>query len=312
LIYFPPAKINLGLRVLDRRDDGFHNIESIFVPTQLCDILEVHKLLNEAEGELKFECSGLEVDGSIQNNTIVKAHQLLSNKFNLPAIEAKLHKVIPTGAGLGGGSSDGTFMLKAINEVCELGLSEELLEKYAEELGSDCPFFVKNRTSYVTGRGEKLTPISEAVDGLGLKHMMILIIHPNVHINTSEAFTWIKDKGVTEGLLSQSDRSNIDLTNQYIHDLLDSPVEKWSEILSNDFEIPVTSRFSAIKKALQLIVDSGADYIQMTGSGSSVYGLFELDNTYNTLKDTKRILKAQKSTEKASNEGFFVHLGALA
>ena len=185
MIYFPPAKINLGLKVLARRNDGFHNIESIFVPTQLCDILEVHKLDNAPEGELKFECSGLEVNGSIQDNTIVRAHQILSKQFCLPALEAKLHKIIPTGAGLGGGSSDGTFMLKAINDICSLGLSEDSLEKYAEELGSDCPFFVKNRTSFVTGRGEILTPILNEQGAHRLEEMMILIIHPRVHINTS-------------------------------------------------------------------------------------------------------------------------------
>ena len=309
MIYFPPAKINLGLKVLARRKDGFHNIESIFVPTQLCDILEVHKLDNAPDGKLKFECSGLEVNGRIQDNTIVRAHQILSKQFSLPALEAKLHKIIPTGAGLGGGSSDGTFMLKAINDICSLGLSEDSLENYAEELGSDCPFFVKNITSFVTGRGEILTPILDEQGAFRLEEMMILIIHPRVHINTSEAFAWLKedDRKKEHKVLHVPQ-----LMNKHSDDLLDSPVMKWSEILSNDFEIPVTSRFTPIQKALQLIKDSGADYIQMTGSGSSVYGLFELENTNNSLKDTKRILKAQKAVEKASNEGFFVHLGALA
>ena len=307
MIYFPPAKINLGLKVLARRKDGFHNIESIFVATQLCDILEVHKLDNAAEGELKFECSGLDVNGSIQDNTIVRAHQILSKQFSLPALEAKLHKIIPTGAGLGGGSSDGTFMLKAINEICRLGLSEDSLENYAEELGSDCPFFVKNRTSFVTGRGEILTPILNKQGARQLEEMMILIIHPRVHINTSEAFGWLKED---ERKKEQQGHHVPQHMNKHSDDLLDTPVEKWSGVFINDFETPVTNRFEPVKKALQLMKNSGADYIQMTGSGSSVYGIFE--KTGNTLKDSKMTEMAQKAAEKASKEGFFVYFGALA
>ena len=307
MIYFPPAKINLGLKVLARRKDGFHNIESIFVPTQLCDILEVHKLDNAPDGKLKFECSGLEVNGSIQDNTIVRAHQILSKQFSLPALEAKLHKIIPTGAGLGGGSSDGTFMLKAINDICSLGLSEDSLENYAEELGSDCPFFVKNITSFVTGRGEILTPILNEQGAFRLEEMMILIIHPRVHINTSEAFAWLKEDDRKQDHQAHHAPQH---TNKHSDDLLDSPVEKWSGVFINDFEIPVTNRFEPVKNALGLLKNSGADYIQMTGSGSSVYGIFE--KTGKPLKDSKMTEMAQKVAEKASKEGFFVYFGALA
>ena len=307
MIYFPPAKINLGLRVLAKREDGFHNIESIFIPTQLCDILEVHQRDNAPEGELKFECSGIEVNGSIQDNTIVKAHQILSEQFSLPALEAKLHKVIPTGAGLGGGSSDGTFMLKAINEICRLGLSEDSLEKYAAELGSDCPFFVKNKTSFVTGRGEILTPIHNVQGALRFEEMMILIIHPRVHINTSEAFAWLKED---QSKKEHQVRHVPQHMNKHRDGLLDSTVEKWSGLFMNDFETSVTNRFEPVKKALQLMKNSGADYIQMTGSGSSVYGIFE--KTGKPLKDSKMTEMAQKVAEKASKEGFFVYFGALA
>jgi len=307
LIYFPPAKINLGLKVLARREDGFHNIESIFIPTQLCDILEVHKRDNAPEGDFKLECSGIEVNGSIQDNTIVRAHQILSEKFRLPALEAKLHKVIPTGAGLGGGSSDGTFMLKAINDICRLELSEDTLEKYAEALGSDCPFFVKNRTSFVSGRGETLTPIHNEKGALRLKEMMIMIIHPGVHINTSQAFSWLKeDKSKQEHQAHQVSQH----TNKHNDFLLGTPIEKWGDLFMNDFEESVTTRFEPVKKARQLLQDSGADYIQMTGSGSSVYGIF--GGTENTLEDTKVTLMAHKVAEKAKKEGFFVYFGALA
>ena len=297
----------MGLKVLDRREDGFHNIESIFLPTQLCDILEVHILDNAPDGELKFECSGIEVNGSIHDNTIVRAHQILSEKFRLPALEAKLHKVIPTGAGLGGGSSDGTFMLKAINDICSLELSEESLEKYAEELGSDCPFFVKNRTSFVTGRGEVLTPIYDEKGALRLDEMMILIIHPGVHINTSEAFAWLKEDKRRNKLQAHHVSKR---TNKHNDILSSNPVKNWGDLFMNDFENSVTTRFEPVKKARQLIKEAGADYIQMTGSGSSVYGIF--GGPLNPLKDAKMTEMAQKAAEKASKEGFFVYFGALA
>lgn len=307
MIYFPPAKINLGLKVLAKRDDGFHNIESIFIPTQLCDVLEVHTRENAPEGELKFECSGIEVNGSIQDNTIVRAHQILSEKFRLPAIEAKLHKVIPTGAGLGGGSSDGTFMLKAINDICNLELSEESLEEYAEELGSDCPFFVKNRTSFVRGRGEILTPIHDEKGPQRLEEMMILIIHPGVHINTSEAFAWLQEDKLKKEYQAHQVLKLKDKHNDF---LSSTPLKNWGDLFTNDFENSVTSRFEPVKKALQLIKEAGADYMQMTGSGSSVYGIF--GGSMNSVKDTKVTLMAQKVAEKAKKEGFFVYFGALA
>jgi 4-diphosphocytidyl-2-C-methyl-D-erythritol kinase len=195
-------------------------------------------------------------------------------------------------------------MLKAINEICRLGLSEDSLEKYAEELGSDCPFFVKNKASFVTGRGEILTPLPEESCGHRLKEMMILIIHPSVHINTADAFDWLKDNE------SKKEHQPASQANKYSDRLFDSSVEKWSGLFVNDFEKPVTTRFEPVKKALQLVKDSGADYIQMTGSGSSVYGLFE--KTENSLKDYKVTETVQKVAERASKEGFFVYFGALA
>lgn len=297
----------MGLKVLAKREDGFHNIESIFIPTQLCDVLEVHTRENAPEGELKFECSGIEVNGNIQDNTIVRAHQILSEKFRLPALEAKLHKVIPTGAGLGGGSSDGTFMLKAINDICRLELSQGTLEKYAEELGSDCPFFVKNRTSFVTGRGEILSPIHDEKEALRLEEMKILIIHPGVHINTSKAFAWLKeDERKNEHQAHHVSHH----TNNHDDFLLGMPIKKWGGLFMNDFEKSVTNRFEPVKKAHQLMMDSGADYIQMTGSGSSVYGLF--GKAQNALEDAKVTLMAQNVAKRAKKEGFFVYFGALA
>jgi 4-diphosphocytidyl-2-C-methyl-D-erythritol kinase len=313
LIYFPTAKINLGLKVLEKREDGFHNIESIFLPTQLYDILEVHKLDNGANGELKFACSGVQINCDINNNTVVRAHKLLSEKFELPALEASLQKFIPTGSGLGGGSADGSFMLKAINEICQLGLSISSLEKFAAELGSDCPFFVKNTPAIVTGRGESLNPITIESDKLRLKDIMILIIHPNIHVNTSSAFSWLKDdKEINRENDTPLPVLNSNLKKQDFSDLINTPIENWNEIIVNDFQEPVTKRFAQINKALNLIEDSNADYIQMTGSGAAVYGIFKFKKTRNSVKDSKSTQNTLKVAEKARKQGFFAHFGALA
>ena len=313
MIYFPPAKINLGLKVLEKREDGFHNIESVFLPTQLCDVLEVHKIDNGNNGELKFECSGIEIVGDNENNTVVRAHQLLSEKFELPALEAKLHKLIPNGAGLGGGSADGSFMLKAINEICQLGLSVDSLEEFAAELGSDCPFFVKNIPAIVTGRGEKLNPIPIASEKLRFEKLMILIIHPNVHVNTSSAFSWLKDdKGNNPKDDAQRIQVNSNLKNLDYCDLLETPIESWNDLIVNEFQQPIANRFPQISKALKLIDDSGADYFQMTGSGSSVYGLYKFEKTGDSLKDSKITQNALKVVEKVQKLGFFAYFGALA
>ena len=313
MIYFPPAKINLGLKVLEKREDGFHNIESVFLPTQLCDVLEVHKIDNGNNGELKFECSGIEIVGDNENNTVVRAHQLLSEKFELPALEAKLHKLIPNGAGLGGGSADGSFMLKAINEICQLGLSVDSLEEFAAELGSDCPFFVKNIPAIVTGRGEKLNPIPVASEKLRFEELMILIIHPNVHVNTSSAFSWLKD---AKGNNSQDDAQRVQLSSNLKKldycNLLETPIESWNDLIVNEFQQPIANRFPQINKALKLIDNSDADYFQMTGSGSSVYGLYKSGKTEKTLKDSKITQNALKVIKKARKEGFFAYFGALA
>ena len=313
MIYFPNAKINLGLKVLENREDGFHNIESIFLPTQLHDVLEVHKLENGANGELNFDCSGIEIVDEIQNNTVVRAHQLLAEKFELPALEASLQKFIPTGSGLGGGSSDGSFMLKAINEICHLGLSISSLEKFAAELGSDCPFFVKNSPAMVTGRGDKLNPIPIESDKLRLKDIMILIIHPNVHVNTSSAFSWLKDdQQINTETATPLPLISSNIKNPDFSDLINTPIENWNEIIFNDFQKPIVNRFPQISQALKLIEDSDADYIQMTGSGSSVYGLYHFGKSENLLKDSKSTQNALKVVNRAVKQGFLAHFGALA
>jgi 4-diphosphocytidyl-2-C-methyl-D-erythritol kinase len=214
---------------------------------------------------------------------------LLSKNFNLPEIYAQLLKIIPIGSGLGGGSSDGSFMLKAINELCKLGVSNKELKSLASELGSDCPFFIDNRPSLVAGRGEIIDPLPFSIEDLKINKLSILLIHPGVHVNTGVAFT----------LLNQ-ELSNKKL--QFVK-LPSLPLNQWKEVLHNDFQIPVVSKHAEISNAINIIEDSNAEYVQMTGSGSSVFGLYQTEN-----HDEDFINTAIKKAEKL---GFTTYFGAL-
>ena len=289
MIYFPPAKINLGLKILGKREDGFHEIQSIFLPTNWCDVLEVVVVENGELGKLNFTCSGIEISDDNSSNTVVRAHKLLSENFSLPEIDARLLKIIPTGAGLGGGSSDGSFMLKATNELCKLGISNEELKSLASKLGSDCPFFIDNIPCLVSGRGEIIAPLPFSIEDLKINKLSILLIHPGVHVNTGLAFT----------LLNQ-ERNNKKLQFPKLPLL---PLKQWKEVLHNDFQIPVVSKHPEILNAINIIEDSDAEYVQMTGSGSSVFGLYKTGNY------DKDVLKT--ALKKADKLGFTTYFGAL-
>lgn len=270
MIYFPNAKINLGLRVLGRREDGFHNLQSAFIPVGWSDVLEVNVLENGTCGRLNFSIAGHEIEGENSDNLIVRAHDLLSEEYDLPELTATLLKNIPSGAGLGGGSSDGSFMLKAINDICSLGLTQESLEQYAAKLGSDCPFFIKNEPSIVTGRGEEL---SEFNCPNQFKDKSILIIFPGVGVSTAEAF----------GLLDSKDGDEIDFN------------DPWTIV--NDFQNGVKNRVPEVAEAIKFHEENGADFVQMTGTGSSVFGLYSKPNP-------------QLKTE-AEERGWRAYLGAF-
>ncbi len=289
MIYFPPAKINLGLKILGIREDGFHEIQSLFLPINWCDVLEVIVVENGELGKLNFTCSGMKIPEDNSSNTVVRAHKLLSNNFNLPEIDAQLLKIIPIGAGLGGGSSDGSFMLKAINELCNLGVSNKELKSLASELGSDCPFFIDNIPSIVAGRGEIIYALPFSIEELNINKLSILLIHPGVHVNTGVAFT----------LLNQ------ELSNKKLQflKLPSLPLNQLKEVLHNDFQIPVVSKHAEISNAINIIEDSNAEYVQMTGSGSSVFGLYQTEN-----HDEDFINTAIKKAEKL---GFTTYFGAL-
>lgn len=244
MIVFPNAKINIGLNVIEKRPDGFHNIESCFYPVPWFDALEII----EAE-EFSFISSGIDIPGS--GNICLNAYELLKSNFDLPAVRIHLHKNIPIGAGLGGGSSDGAFMLKLLNDKFELALSTSQLQNYASQLGSDCPFFIDNNAMFVEGSGDILSPIN-----IDLKGLYIAIIHPQVHAETKSAYHNITPSNTT------IDLKNILETNQ---------MEDWPNQITNDFEKNVDGVVHQLKDQLYA---HGAIYASMTGSGSAVYGLF--------------------------------------
>jgi len=244
MIVFPNAKINIGLNVIEKRPDGYHNIEACLYPVPWFDALEII----EAE-KFSFTSSGIDIPGS--GNICLTAYELLKSDFELPAVSIHLHKNIPIGAGLGGGSADGAFMLKLLNDKFALALSATQLQDFAGQLGSDCPFFIDNKAMFVEGTGDIFSPIN-----IDLKGLYIAIIHPQTHIDTNSAYKNIKPNGPAAEL------KNILETTQ---------IEDWPNQITNNFEKNVDGVVHQLKDQLYA---HGAIYASMTGSGSAVYGLF--------------------------------------
>lgn len=250
MVLFPNCKINLGLNVISKRADGYHDLETVFYPIALKDALEVIQA-----NETSFHLSGLQVEGDADDNLCLKAYGLLKRDFNdLPPVSIHLHKAIPMGAGLGGGSADGAFMLTLLNKKFQLHLSEQQLIDYALQLGSDCPFFIINKPRFATGRGENLSPVQ--IDLSGYK---IVLVHPGIHISTKEAFS---------NLLPA-------IPLKRIPEIIKQPISTWKDELINDFEKNVFVQFPAIKEIKDRLYAEGALYASMTGSGSTVFGIFE-------------------------------------
>ena len=256
MITFPNAKINLGLNIVEKRPDGYHNLETVFYPVPIEDALEVN-ILNESTQKFRLHQAGLEISGEAENNLVVKAYKLLDKRFNLPPVDIHLFKHIPSGAGLGGGSSDATYMLKLLNEKFNLELSDENLEEYAAKLGADCAFFIRNTPTYAEGIGNIFSPIS-----LSLKGYQIVLVKPDIFVSTRDAFAQIKPH-----------RQEIPLK-----EVIKQPIEEWKERMVNDFEESVFPQFPAIKEIKEKLYEAGAIYAAMTGSGSSVFGLFKPEN----------------------------------
>jgi 4-diphosphocytidyl-2-C-methyl-D-erythritol kinase len=254
VVSFPPCKINLGLSILSKRADGYHDLETCFYPVPWHDVLEVIP-----SAEFEFTTSGNIIPGIVEDNLCVKAYQLLKKKFDLPPVKIHLHKVIPSGAGLGGGSSNAAYTLRLLNEKFSIDLSSEELMEYAAKLGSDCAFFIQDNPMIGTGRGEILREVA-----VSLKNKFLVIVKPDIHVSTADAFA-----GVTP---RQPQYSIADIvTNR--------PVTEWKQFLKNDFEESVFKKYPLIKTLKDKLYENGAVFSSMSGSGSAVLGIFntELD-----------------------------------
>lgn len=263
MMVFPHCKINLGLQILHRRDDGFHALQTIFYPVALHDVLEIirHPQPTQAKQEIIFSSSGKAIAGTTDDNLCIKAYKLIKNDFpSLPPIQMHLHKKIPMGAGLGGGSSDGAFALQLINDVFQLNIPAAQLATYALQLGSDCPFFLHQQPCYATGRGEILEPIA-----LNLNDWNLVLINPGIHVHTAKAFSMLQ-RG-TEPISNVPD----------LRSIVQEHPTTWKGKLINDFEAPVCALHPEIAAIRDQLYAAGAVYASMTGSGSTVFAVFEKD-----------------------------------
>lgn len=260
MISYPNAKINLGLNVVGRRDDGYHDIETVFYPVPHCDILEI---LPAGSGLPEFTLTGIGIPGPSQENLCMKAVRLFHSSFlpaDVPVPALYLHKRIPSGSGLGGGSSDAAFTLKMLNDLHGLSLGTERLEELALKLGSDCPFFIRNRPVLARGRGDLFSDVDISLRG----YFLVLAIPP-VSVNTAEAYAMVKPSP----------------PKMPLEEIVRLPVQEWNGKLFNDFEAPVFERFPVIRELRDTLLQSGALYASMSGSGSAVYGIFRDPPTLN-------------------------------
>jgi 4-diphosphocytidyl-2-C-methyl-D-erythritol kinase len=253
---FPNCKINLGLNIVRKRSDGFHDLETVFIPIPLHDVLEIIPTRSEHyENDIALTIAGINIEGEKEDNICVKAWRMLKNDFpSLPPAEIYVYKNIPAGAGLGGGSADGAFTLRLLAKLFDCKLSEEHLLQYATQLGSDCPFFLINKPCFASGRGEMLEEIE--ID-LGL--YQFILVNPGIHVHTGNAFA----------------QTTPSLPQLSIKEIIHQPITRWKETLKNDFEDSVFRQFPELKKTKDELYNAGAIYVSMTGSGSSLYGIFE-------------------------------------
>ncbi|CAN5374828.1 4-(cytidine 5'-diphospho)-2-C-methyl-D-erythritol kinase [soil metagenome] len=254
MVAFPPCKINIGLQILSRRQDGFHTISTCFYPLPWTDVLEILP----AE-QTQFIQSGNVIPGKNEDNLCLKAYHLLQTDFKIGPVKIHLHKIIPTGAGLGGGSSDAAYTIRMLNTVFDLKLSQKQMMDYASALGSDCSFFIQDSPMIGSGRGEVLDPVV-----LNLKGFYVVVIKPSIHVSTAEAYN-----GVTPMPLSAT-----------LNSLIGMPVDQWKDRIKNDFELSLFPKYPVIQQVKEKLYQLGALYASMSGSGSSVFGIFrnEIDS----------------------------------
>lgn len=251
MIVYPNAKINLGLNIVSRRPDGYHNIETVFYPISLCDTL---KVVRANVPDYTFVQKGLVVDAAPQDNLIIKTYKLLQQHYSISGIGIEFEKNIPYGAGLGGGSADAAFMLKALNELFGLNMSVSEQEKLIGQLGADCPFFIRNKAVYAEGIGNEFTPIQ-----LNLNGYFLVLIKPDIHVSTPDAYKNVKPQPAMVSLCEIVENK---------------PVSEWNNLIRNDFEQSVFPKYPRLAQIKQQLCDCGAVYASMSGSGSSLFGLF--------------------------------------
>lgn len=259
MVTFPNAKINLGLDVVEKRPDGYHNLETVFYPIPLHDILEITR----SDDGFSFTMYNAEFEGTDNDNLVVKAYNLLAEDFEMPEVKISLYKNIPTGAGMGGGSADAAYALKMLNDIAGLRLNDEQLEEYAVRLGADCAFFIKNRPAYATGIGNILTPVD-----CNLSEYYLVVIKPDIHVSTKEAYAFVNPK----------------YSEKPLSDIIKLPVEEWKPLMKNDFEKSVFAKFPSIKDIKDSLYGLGALYASMSGSGSAFFGIFKEECCIEKLK----------------------------
>ena len=255
MIVYPNAKINIGLNVVEKRPDGYHNLETVFYPINLQDILDIQEIESDAPASgYRLKVTGTVLDGSPEDNLVVRAFKLLKQDYDLPPVSLGLYKHIPTGAGLGGGSSDAAFTIKTLNDRFKLGLTVEQMEAYCVRLGADCAFFIQNKPVFATGIGNVFHPIE-----MNLQYKQLVLVKPDIFVSTKDAYAKVK----------------VQHPERQLPELLAQPIETWKDTVMNDFEPSVFSKYPEIAAIKDKMYDLGALYASMSGSGSSVFGIFD-------------------------------------
>jgi 4-diphosphocytidyl-2-C-methyl-D-erythritol kinase len=263
MIVFPNAKINIGINITSRRPDGYHNIETIFYP------LPIHDVLEALPGdELTFHSSGLEIPGRTEDNLCIKGYHLIKKDYDLPLLNIHLLKHIPIGAGLGGGSANAAFFIKLVNSLFSLGLTTVQMLKYARQLGADCAFFIENKPLFAFEKGDQFESIR-----LDLSKYKIVLVMPPVHVSTGEAYGGVRPAPVKQSL----------------YELISEPIQEWKHLIKNDFEESVFKNHPLIRGVKAALYDAGAIYASMSGSGASVFGIFNEKPDLSELEETNQV-----------------------
>jgi 4-diphosphocytidyl-2-C-methyl-D-erythritol kinase len=249
MIVFPCAKINIGLNIISRRLDGYHNIETVFYPVKIYDALEAMP-----SNDLNFESSGLGIPGRMEDNLCVKAYHLIGQDYDLPPVNIHLHKHVPIGAGLGGGSANAAFFIRLLDQQFNLGLTTDQQLDYARQLGADCAFFIESKPVFAFDKGDQFELVN-----LDLSSYSVALVMPPAHVSTSEAYRGVKPAPVQRSL----------------KELVVLPIEQWKNHIKNDFEESVFKNHAVIRGVKAALYEAGASYASMSGSGASVFGIFK-------------------------------------